>query len=113
MLGTTLFFGERWDAPAVDDATQVATPVGASCLWCDEEIVDGDRGFMRAAVTQTGADLRAEHRECGFRAVVGSIGHLLKVCHCYGGTMEDPPGITRRQSALLVWAWVRTYGMGE
>jgi hypothetical protein len=41
------------------------------------------------------------HHECLIRAVVGSVGHQLRRCSCYGGDEEDPPGLTKREAARL------------
>jgi hypothetical protein len=46
----TLFFGQRWDAPVVDDAEWRPTPVGEPCSLCDHEIEAGDQGFIRPYV---------------------------------------------------------------
>lgn len=65
-----------------------------NCKWCDEVLtwVDyppGEPAYM--------------HYECGARSVLGSVGHLKGNCTCYGGTEEDPPGMTRRQAAWVAW----------
>lgn len=44
------------------------------------------------------------HWECQARMVIGSVGHLLRLCSCYGGTVDDPDFLTRRQSAKLAVA---------
>lgn len=43
------------------------------------------------------------HPECKVRMVIGSVGHQLGVCSCHPlrPTVEDPLGLTPRQSALL------------
>lgn len=65
------------------------------CLYCGEEIAPGD------GVPITGPDgPEAMHRACLLRTVVGSVGHIKKACHCFGGCEEDPPGLTKRQGAL-------------
>ena len=61
------------------------------CQYCGEEILPGGRSD---AVCN--ADY---HIECAFRGVGGSVGHILKRCSCYGGTEEDPPGMTKREAA--------------
>ena len=91
----TVFFGERWDAPIVDNATQVPTPVGEHCYDCAEPIADGDRGFVRpmvlaANVVETGY----VHAECDLR---GTCGHLVGLCRCTGYASD-------RATARLVWA---------
>jgi hypothetical protein len=62
------------------------------CEYCDEVILPGEeaRGLQNKL-----------HRECAFRMVAGSVGHLMKMCHCYGGEIEDPPGFTIREAARL------------
>lgn len=78
---------------------QVATPVGVQCLLCREPIGEGDIGTIDS-------DGRAIHHACQMRAVLGSVGHQLKRCHCYGGNEEDPPGMSRyqaAQAALALW----------
>jgi hypothetical protein len=44
------------------------------------------------------------HYECLMRGVIGSVGHLRRACSCYGGTDEDPPGMTYRQAAIAATA---------
>lgn len=63
------------------------------CPWCEEPVLDTDR---RAAEHR----YQPLHYECGLRAALGSVGHQRKLCFCYGGTEEDPPGMTRRQAAV-------------
>lgn len=41
------------------------------------------------------------HHECSARNVLGSVGHILGQCSCYGGTWEDPPLMTRRGAAQM------------
>lgn len=40
------WFGNSWGAPISDKGEHVATPVGVSCLYCGDEIDDGDRGVV-------------------------------------------------------------------
>lgn len=75
-----------------DYERQVATPLGQVCLLCAEAVVDGDTGTIDASG-------RVIHYECGMRGIVGSVGHQLKRCHCFGGTYDDPPGMSRREAA--------------
>jgi hypothetical protein len=62
------------------------------CAWCDEPIAPDDRLAPNCQAPT--------HYECGLRAAVGSLGHQRKLCSCYGGTYDDPPGATRRQAAI-------------
>jgi hypothetical protein len=86
------WFGTNWGAHCCEDE-HVLTPVNKLCIWCDEPISVGDRGFVDIGGY-------AVHLECRIRMVVGSTGHQLRKCSCYGGTEEDQPGLTRRESAL-------------
>jgi hypothetical protein len=63
------------------------------CIHCGEPITDED-----VAIVMNDGAVRI-HRECMIRSIAGSVGHQLKRCTCYGGTEEDPPGMTRRQAA--------------
>lgn len=91
------YFGEPWDAPALDDATWVPTPVGEQCEICHEAIVSGDRGWIRGAVRTVSGLLAAStavlHAEC---EVLTIVGHSVGVCFCtgYGHT---------RAAALEAW----------
>lgn len=86
MTYQTLFFGERWDAPIVDHATQTKTPIGENCYACSEPIEPGDRGFIRGVVRVNGegqpyGSTEPVHAECDMR---GTVGHTVGVCHCTG-----------------------------
>lgn len=58
-------------------------------------------------------DDEAMHRECALRSVMGGIGHLI--AHDYWCTERHDPnaGLTYRQSALLVDAFVMVVGVDE
>jgi hypothetical protein len=103
------YFGRPWEAEILDGAEPIETPVEQKCYQCDEEIIDGDRGFLRAVHRVSGAKIEPVHRECDFRAVAGSLGHQLQMCSCYGGTFEDPQELTRREAAIVLWRV--THGM--
>ncbi len=60
------------------------------CTWCEESLDGGERSD-------------GYHNECFIRAIIGSAAHQLEECTCYGGTREDPPGVTRRQAAILAF----------
>lgn len=64
--------------------------------WCEEPISEGDRLIE--------SHLRM-HRECAYRAVMGSLAHFQKRCSCSvpGSTENDPPGLTKRQAAMKAW----------
>lgn len=72
---------------------QADTPVGTRCMYCTEEVVQGDMGTMDS----TGVVL---HHECQFRMVVGSLAHQQRRCSCYGGVdAELPEGMSLREEA--------------
>lgn len=81
------YFGSPWDAPFIAPARQVPTPVGESCLGCEEPIVEGDRGVLMP-LAHVGDDgqpahrMAAEHREC---FLLGVLGHLAGQCYCHDG----------------------------
>jgi hypothetical protein len=104
------YFGQPWDVPATEDVPHVGVPVGDLCILCNTAIEEGDSGFIVSWLKAGATSLTGIHRECHLRNVLGSIGHMLKKCHCHGGTLEDIPDLTARENALLVWAWTQTYG---
>lgn len=84
--------------------TQVPAPVEHKCILCEEQIKEGDVGTIRPGN-------HVIHYECELRGVIGSVGHQKKTCSCFGGTEEDPPGMTRREAAIAAvkqWAFRRT-----
>lgn len=87
------------------------------CFWCGEPVLPEEVATERVFVmdgARRGA-MRDRHRECAIRAVIGSVGHQRGKCSCFGGTEEDPPGMTRREAALAAkaeWAErLRTKGL--
>lgn len=79
---------------------QVTTPIGVPCMHCDEPIAEGDTGTMAITTGASSGLLRPLHYECGLRGIIGSVGHQKGLCSCFGGTEEDPEGMTRRQAAV-------------
>lgn len=77
----TVFFGEpypsrEWCAPVYEGATEIPTPVGETCLDCDESIEQGDRGFRQLYVGGDGTSHWCYyHHECSIRSVLGSAKH--------------------------------------
>lgn len=96
------FFGEPWGAPFIMDAERVPTPVGETCLGCEESIVDGDQGVVAPHLYagddgQPAGRLAAQHRECMLLAV---LGHVAGTCFCHDGL-----GSAReRGRATVAWA---------
>jgi hypothetical protein len=81
-----------------DYETQVAAPVGTPCIWCEEPIGALDMGTINAAG-------QVSHYECSIRSIAGSVGHQKRLCSCFGGDQEDPPGMTRRQAAVAAMTY--------
>lgn len=82
--------------------------MSASCLYCEEPIQAGEPCNTLTVLDAKGLRLAKEHRECFARRVLGSVGHQMHKCPCHGGTLEDPPGMTRREAAI---AAALHYGM--
>jgi len=88
-----MWFGKWHPAPAYSDCPQTETPAGRACVYCDELIAVGEDGW----IYDNGS---VHHRECQFRAVVGSVAHQQKRCSCFGGNGTDKEdGMTRREGA--------------
>lgn len=91
------------------DTPHAATPTDASCAWCEEPIASSDYGYLIPHVDgvhnpdapTSEIDVRelAYHGECWQRQLIGSVGHIEQRCSCYGGTEEDPPGLSKRDAA--------------
>jgi hypothetical protein len=69
------------------------------CQYCDEIIEAGEAS----------PGMPNMHSDCAIRAVVGSAAHQLRECSCYGGTREDPPGLSIRAAAKLAAETFRLY----
>lgn len=88
-----------------DWETQIPTPVGQECQWCDVAIQESDCGTMQAVVKEVNGELVTQmlplHHECGIRSVIGSVSHQKKLCSCFGGTQPDTEdGMTRHEAAI-------------
>jgi hypothetical protein len=116
------FFGERWDAPMLDDGIPVATPVEMPCIYaCGEPIVEGDQGVLVPCVDldeqgKPYAKMTASHRECWTRMTVGSVDHLEGRCMCVRtgkllGDEQPPQGSVRDEGrATIAWLEDRRRG---
>lgn len=87
---------------------RIPVPVGSPCLWCEELIVDGDRGESISMMTSDGnngviAKTAYMHVECGFRQVMGGPAHIRGTCSCEGGTDDPDLGMTPHDAAKFVW----------
>lgn len=109
------WFGEPWPdgrEPASvceDPGNRVPTPIGALCLHCREEIIEGDRGVLSPAVEMAGDGILMVktlpiHIECLLRMTLGGPAHLLGRCSCTGGDCDPDMGLSPRESARLVWS---------
>lgn len=81
------------------DAPEAPAPIGSPCARCDEPIAEGERGWLIPHYDGAALSERPYHYACGIRGIIGSVGHIQRRCSCYGGTDEDPPGMTERQAA--------------
>lgn len=81
------------------DLEKVETPVGDLCGWCGEAIKEGDSGVV---IDHVGVKItpHPHHQECFLRSIIGSVGHIRRECSCWGGDMEDPEGMTKREAAI-------------
>jgi hypothetical protein len=76
-----------------------------ACEWCGEPVLAGERNHV---------GFKDMHVECGFRAVIGSVAHVLRRCSCYmsDSTLSDPPGLTKREAARAahtLWLQVESW----
>lgn len=113
LLDRPPFFGEPWPSGVCDTGVQVPTPVGELCVNCDEPIEEGQQGtFIGVMRDAQRVSFQPSHKECSLRAVLGGIAHIRKTpdCPCQGGNDPDG-GYSRRDSALLVWEWIREHGV--
>jgi len=79
-----------------------------TCFLCDEAIGPDDQ---TEDVNLAGTGLVPVHFECSARGAIGSVGHQKKRCSCYGGTEDDPPGMTKRQAARAALDHFRNGGL--
>ncbi len=63
------------------------------CDFCEEEILPGEK--------PPHAPLVRMHNECMLRNILGSVAHHQQKCSCFGGTENDPAGVSRRDAARL------------
>lgn len=102
------FFGpEPWGPARDGEAVMVPSPIGELCSWCDEPILAGESGCITPYLGKDGTELQLQHRECLARTMMGSVGHQRGKCPCFGGTEEDPPGLTKREAAHVALAYLQ------
>lgn len=73
----------------------------ANCNYCSEPITLHEVNARSVPMPLIKNSLRDYHSECIIRAVLGSAAHMLSECSCFGGTREDPPGMSLRDAARL------------
>lgn len=99
----TIYFGESW-CNMTEQGQHISTPVDSVCFWCEEVFVEGEQGtaipagFVEESVDNV-VPLVYYHKNCFLRSVLGSVGHQRKQCSCFGGTLEDPQGLSLREAA--------------
>lgn len=105
------FFGQRWDAPAFEDAIEVPRPVGQTCLQCTEPIGDEDSGIVMPFMDARGrSGVSPIHIECHLRSILGSVAHLEHRCSCVTGRLaDDQTSLTHRQEAQAVLEWLQRH----
>jgi hypothetical protein len=113
------WFGEPWwshtcydeDGHLIGEMRKLF-PAGEDCLYCAEPFDEaaGDSGQAQPCLTTECTLIRHVHKECLMRQGVGGLAHLEGTCSCQGGTDYAAPGMTNRQEALAVWAWVQEHG---
>ena len=87
------WFGPPWNLLACEPADEIPVPVGEACHHCGEAFQPGDQGI---------ANPGPRHHECFMRSITGGANHIIGRCTCCGGNQPpDPPGLTRREAALL------------
>lgn len=102
-VGTMRWFGRSFDAPAWEYMSEVPTPVGEACAWCEEEIAEGDAGVTMPHFMTTGVIVMPYHVECHMRQSLGGLAHWEGRCVCHGGSDEPgEPGMSPREEARLV-----------
>lgn len=115
------YFGEPWDAPAIDDNVQAPTPVGEPCTYCSDKVVEGDQGFLVSAVDlaedgkTTVASIRPIHRECTIASVIGcGVACVEGRCDCRSGgsaRRANGTGPSIRDGARETLDWVQRHGI--
>lgn len=108
----------RWFGPApfsnaCIDTPHAPTPI-ATCVWCEEPFAEDDSGYLVPHMDGGPPTEHAYHPDCWQRQITGSVAHIEHRCACYGGSEEDPPGMTRREAATAaVEAFDRRMRNGE
>jgi len=84
-------------------------PGPGECSYCIEEM-DPDYVPPNGA-EQAYCDGRPAHNECALRSALGGIGHLTNHDHWCKVVGDPDAGLSYRESAELVYQWVREHGI--
>lgn len=104
-----VWFGTSWGAPVCSSTPHVGVPVDAHCLHCEEAIAPDDSGVGAPFLDGATVTQAWYHVECWVRMIVGSTGHQLKLCPCFGGTYEgEPETMSTRDAARAAWDLARS-----
>ena len=79
------------------------------CAYCAEP-VEPDYVPPNGA-EQAMCNGRPAHNECGLRSALGGIGHLTNHAHWCTEVGDPDAGLSYRESAELVFQWVRDHGI--
>lgn len=95
---SVIFFGPRWDAPMLDQASAVETPVGKPCLTCRRLIEPGDQGVVLPVGGLNSVVFAPIHRGC---EMATTVGHIFGLCSCTGwnDVYERGQELVRRDEA--------------
>ena len=63
------WFGRSWNAPVCGENAAVATPIGAVCPECEQQIGETDQGFILPSFDGRTTSERAYHRLCFNKAL--------------------------------------------
>lgn len=110
---SVFYFGKPWASDAVDGGRRIPTPVGELCYLCEEVIQADDQGYLRPGFRENGVvEKLYAHKECDLAHVLGGWGCISGTCsRCSGGDTDPEGGLSYRESALRVWAWVQLNGV--
>lgn len=92
-----------------DISLEPSVPMNLPCIYCGE-LVGFQDSVGQPIMNGVTGHWSYPHRECTLREVMGGIGHLRD--HAYWCLERHDPdgGLSRRESARLVWQWVTLHG---
>lgn len=89
------WFGESWEAPVCEVSRHRPTPIGASCMYCDDAITEDDQGLLIPGSKAGPNDsvifvLEATHLGCFLYQIGASVmGMYCEYCRGFHGVEED------------------------